>query len=227
MFGISMPPYGSRVLELAMSPGLLDPEQNRSELRVTCLLRPMLKSALQPGTDGWTCITDFRKELPFGDRSFDLVLMHGTLDLLVDDEACRASPRELNELAQRIYRVLTPGGAFTGSVANRTSRSRWPYLRRTTDPHRASATFSIGSCRKFLARAGFQDIVIFNVLPSADSPIRLLNSERRLSRIGFRRELEVIRGSITWPHYLARRVLVELSLNRYFEESIFFWAYRP
>jgi SAM-dependent methyltransferase len=221
-----MPIHGRRVLEIAMSPSVIDTAAKPSDLTVTCLLRPSTASKLPHDTGGWTCVADFRKDLPFRDHSFDLVHMHRTLDLLVDNRACQTSQRALSELALQIRRVLAPGGVFTGSVANRTSWSRWRYKKRTAGPQWAPATFSIRSCRTFLARSGFENIEIFNVLPTADSPIRLINTDRHLSRIGFRRELEATRASMTWPSYLPRRVLVELSLNRFLEESIFFWAYR-
>jgi len=229
MYRIPIPSHGGRVLQLcAGSERLFEESPATGESIVTCFLAaPSMRADLPATGKGLVCAADFRKELPFADHAFDLVFMHGSLDLLVDRHPELGSADAMTGLAARIRRVLTPGGAFTGSVSNRTSKRRWRYLiRGNPNLRRTTAPFSILSCRKFLARSGFEDIEIFNVLPTADSPMRLINTARDLSRIGFRRELQAIQPSLAWPSYIARRLMVELTLNRFFEESIFFWAYK-
>jgi SAM-dependent methyltransferase len=218
-----------RVLELTVgSLGVGEELPRVGDPLVTCLLAVESDSALGlTSRNGRLCVADFRRDLPFAEHSFDLVFMHRTIDLLVERYPKLASRHAITQLAGRIRRVLVPGGAFAGCVANRTSTIRWQYpTLYSADRHRTPAMFSIGSCRTFLRRSGFEKIETFNILPTADQPLRLINTERVLSRMAFRRELQAMRPSLSSPSYVARRLVVELALNRFLEESIFFWGYK-
>jgi hypothetical protein len=222
MYRIPTPPPRNNVLELCYGgPSIVTEPSWPGTFAVIGALRGRFPA----GVTTWEHehplrVIEHGTELPFADRSFDLVILHGTLDRLMQAEASFRRRGSLIAFLGRVRRVLAAGGIVAGCVANRTALSRW----RSNAAECRRGMLSIHSCRKLLARSGFVEIETFNVLPSADSPLRLINTVADLSRQGFRRELEVVHQSLSPFGYLTRRVSVELALNRFFEESILFWG---
>jgi SAM-dependent methyltransferase len=233
MYRVPSPPRRTRMLELCFgAPSILTGFSWPGEFAVTCVLQngslPVSTETLG-NAEHAQCVADYRKALPFAARSFDLVIVHESLDRLIGADHALENAQATIELIGRIRDVLVDDGVLAGSVGNRASFSRWGNLFKTSHAEgdaSPAATFTIRSCRDVLARSGFSSVQTFNVLPGAQSPSRLINTDADLSRLGFRRELEAIRPSLSLPGYVARRTLVELALNRFFEESIFFWGRR-
>jgi hypothetical protein len=67
-------------------------------------------------------------------------------------------------------------------------------------------------------------VQVFNVVPSHQSPLRLINTDPDLARLAFRHELELVRPFLASPEYLLRRAAVELGLSRFLENSLLFWG---
>jgi hypothetical protein len=169
-------------------------------------------------------VTDAEAPLPFDAASFDLVVLHETLDRLAAAGALAHRDAAV-AFVERVGRLIAAGGSVAGCVENRSALAR-----AGRPPHAdggRGATFSLRRCRAMLVRAGYRDVQLFSVLPHAGSPLRLINADADLSRIGFRRELDAIRASLGALAYAARRLAVELALNRHREQSILFWARRP
>jgi len=222
-----------RILELCFGTQSLfdDGTSTAGDLAITCFLgRSSLPARRGPTAVGslFACIADYRQRLPFAAGSFELVFIHDGLDRLVCADSHLRRREGLVELLARIGDVVVPGGVFVASAGNRSWPSRWKRLAfgTRTEAALAPTAFSVYSCRDLLERCGFSGVQVFNVVPSHHSPLRLINTDADLSRVGFRRELETIRPYLAWPRYLARRVLVELSLNRFLEESLLFWGHK-
>jgi hypothetical protein len=81
--------------------------------------------------------------------------------------------------------------------------------------------------RELLSDAGLDEIQAYTVLPSTEAPLRLVNTDPDMSRIGFGKELALVRGSSSTLAYLVRRAIVRLGLNRHIEESLLIWGRRP
>lgn len=88
-------------------------------------------------------------------------------------------------------------------------------------------SLGIFSCRAALLRAGLQEVQVFNLWPDADAPSTIAAIEAAASRRAFRYALESTRESLSRPAYLVRRLAVELGINRFLEETLFFWGYKP
>jgi SAM-dependent methyltransferase len=165
--------------------------------------------------------------LPFASQSFDLIVLHRVLDDLA--ASSQRGMFDAQKLLMQLAKVLVPGGVVAGCLQNRhglasiIGRAR----RRLgmTTPLEAAAYSSRG-LGDVLQRAGFIDVRIFSVLPSSDSPLRLVDSDPRISRLMFRHEVNA--GRSQFLPFLMRRLAVELGLYRgVLTRSLFFWAYKP
>jgi hypothetical protein len=170
---------------------------------------------------------DPRAPLPFATSSFDLVVLHHTLDDLRAARPEFADAGMVGAFLARVGMLLAPHGVIAGCVSNRSILRR---IARRREPVVASAQpadgFSYGAIGRLLAGAGFQSVATYTVLPSADSPTQLIDTRAAASRIGFRRELDLLHARLAWTGYVARRIVVELALNRHLEPSIAFWGRR-
>ena len=173
----------------------------------------VLASGAWPGsTATLATLADPQAKLPFAPESFDVVVLHRTLEPLLADPAFRA-PDALPNLFARILAVLARNGIVAGCLHRRASRE--------------AARITYRGLGAALARAGFERISTYSVLPTGDAPTRLVDTRTPLSRIGFRRELDTLRASLRWPGYVARRAVVELALNRHVEPWLAFYGRRP
>ncbi|CAN5730798.1 hypothetical protein BH11PSE8_BH11PSE8_06330 [soil metagenome] len=189
---------------------------------------PLLQGAIWPGGPASQCViaspADTRFASPtdselFAGQSFDLVILHRTLDDLSAAGESTKTPFDAGAFVGRVAALLTPGGLLAGCVTNR-------FDRKTLAPGRPRGAHSLGSLRGMLAAARLTDVRLFNLLPDCDSPLKLVDADPGLSRLAFRRELEGEREYMSAPAYLARRLVVELGLSRHLESAIFFWGYR-
>jgi hypothetical protein len=220
---------GGRVLELCFgSEPTLNGRSSPDGLAITCFLwnSSLPYSNQAPAARGIECIADYRRSLPFAAGSFDFVFIHRGLDLLISADRSFRSRRALVDLIARISDVLASGGVFAALVSNCTwfGRCKELLLAPRRDSTYPSTLFSIHSCRAILDACAFTCIQVFNVVPHPDAPLRLINTDSDLSRLAFRRELEMARSNLSAPGYLARRLSVELGLNRLTERSILFWG---
>ena len=154
--------------------------------------------------------------LPFDSGSFDRVIAHRGFGSGAD----AVTPRE-------VFRVLGSAGIFAFTACN-ASVAAWVRSARPTAGVNASRpSHDAHGCRTLLRGAGFRDIAVFTVVPHVDAPLRLIDTSARLSRVGFRRELEATRARLSAPAYLLRRAIAELALNRFLEGSLVAWGRKP
>ena len=175
--------------------------------------------------------SDYRAHLPYSDGSFDLVILHRTLDDLASSALQHGMAFAADPLLAQVARVLAPGGLVAGCVDNRTSLKfltrRALRLVRGAGLPPPSSHFTLHGVRQLLRAAAFTDIRLFTLLANCDEPLKLVDVDPRLSRIAFRHELQIARPSWSLAGYVARRLAVELGLYPYLEESFCFWGYKP
>lgn len=169
--------------------------------------------------------------LPFPQSSFDLVIVHRTLDELAASQSGSQRRFEPSTLLSHIQAVLAPGGVVAGCVSNRwalkTLVAKFRPLAAQTHGPRLPGRYSLGSIHRFLATAGLSDAQVFTLLPNGASPSKLIDTDSTISRIAFRHELNIARHRRASLGYFARLAMVELGMNRHLEEAYFFWAFKP
>lgn len=228
LYQIPTPPGETAALELRLGEGRRVIDRTwPADLVVSCSLTETVRQPWNPA-DGsarlQTCEAVYDAPLPFAADTFDLVILHHTLDELASVFRHRASHQVAEDCLRRVSMVLRPGGVVVGCGLNRSSPRRW------LDRHTATAgvrALGVHSCRNVLLKSGFSDPQVFNLLPDADDPRALSSVDAEASRLTFRRALEASRASLGAPGYLVRRVVVGLSLNRFIENVLFFWGYKP
>jgi hypothetical protein len=161
--------------------------------------------------------------------SFDLVIFHASVDALAAADPSMRDAGALAAFLGRVARVLSAGGVLAVCARSASVLARWRRagLAAAFDRGRDDALLPLGGWRTALATAGLSRVQSFSVLPGASAPLRLINTDADLSRIGFRRELQSLRSSLSWPGYVARLTMAQLALNRYLEEWVLAWGQRP
>lgn len=229
MYRLLAPPLGGRTLEVCFGapPVLADPDW-RGEHVAAMLRAPTPRSA--DAGDAGTRFADLQWQSPMpAGGDFDLVVLHRTLDHLASAHATARETAALETLFRSLSKVLAPGGILVVTVANGTWLSRWRKARRpgvSNGTSHCSARLSWRRLRRLFAAGGFVRVQSYNVLPDADAPLRLVNTDADLSRVGFRRELTFMRSSLPLASYLLRRVVAELALNREIEDWLLTWGAR-
>jgi SAM-dependent methyltransferase len=227
MYRILPSPARNRVLELCFdTPSILAGFSWPGEYAIACELYPG-GTEHASRSNGRDCIADYRRDLPFSPRSFDLVICHQSLDRLAATDQSMRNPSALAGFVRRISTVLVEGGVLALCVQNTTALTRWSdaSMKRVRG-NSGGIALSTEGWRRLLVNSGLQRIQTFTVLPAGDAPLRLINTDTDLSRLGFRRELESIRGSISLAGYVARSTLVAMSLYRHWERAILAWGHR-
>ena len=226
-------PNGSRALELCFdAQAVLAGFEWPGECAAICALRhPGTRAthALATPADGRIFVADCRAPLPFRTGSFDLVFCHRGLDRLVASDPEIGSDDGLRRFVARTADVLADNGVLALCVTNTSAASRLiatMVARRDSSRGTAGPGRSIGRWRALLQTAGLHDVQAFTVVPAADAPLRLINTEPDLSRIGFRREIESIRSALSGPAYLLRIAAAKLGLQRWLEPSLLVWGVR-
>ena len=193
-------------------------------------VHPLSGSPEDSGTDLDRPHVDYSAPLPFDEISFDRVLVHRTLDDLAEASRERNISFNVQGFLGQIARVLVPGGMIAGCIDNRIGlKSSVRRVKRQFNSFADPATsghFSPSGLRNALEAADFVDIHLFVLLPNCDEPLRLVDTDPRISKALFRHELLAARQLWSPFGYCVRRVAVELGIYSKFEESIFFWAHK-
>jgi SAM-dependent methyltransferase len=231
IYQLPTPAGNAAVLELHLSErGRVVDSQWPAELVVSCRLaatvsRPWNVSSIK--TRHHECEASYHQPLPFAPQTFDVVILHHTLDELASAFRQTSSRQIAEDWLRQIVSIIRPGGVVVGCGLNRTNPGSWlrnAGLASATAPARA---LGIVSCKGLLVRVGFDEPRVFNLWPDSTEPSTIASVDRVASKRAFRYELESRRAALNLPGYLARRVLVELGLNRFLEETLFFWGYKP
>lgn len=173
---------------------------------------------------------DYGKPLPFEPGSFELILLHKTLDDLRFASLRQRKEFNAGQFVTQLAGLLVPGGVVAGCVGNAGSPKR---IKRMLALQGAGAVadtqpfLTMRGSQRLLQMSGFVDIRLFSLLPDCDDPLKLVEFTPAVSRFGFRQEFEARRDQMSALSYWLRRCVAGLGLYPYFEESIFFWAYKP
>jgi SAM-dependent methyltransferase len=175
-----------------------------------------------------SCQASYNQPLPFHAASFDLAILHHTLDDLAAAFPQRR-PREVaDEWLIRIASILRPGGVVAGCGLNASSPRCWRWRKGgATSGTSDVAALGVRSCQGALLGAGYRDIQVCNLWPDPQAPSTIAAVEGEASRRAFRYALESSRASLSRSGYLVRRAVVELGLNRLLERHLFYWGRRP
>ena len=227
LYRIPTAPLRNRTLEIcAGRDPLLANWRWPGEGHVCCVVGA---SALPDGAGTTLIATGLDAPVPFAAQSFDLVILHRTLDDLA--AAAGRNRFDAQSFLTQVAGVLTPGGLVAGCVQNRASLPGIAHWAAQALRMRASGgtsfRFSLQGLRGMLSRASLADIRTFRLLPDGDAPLKLVDVDPTVTRFAFRRELDARRRHLSSMAFSARRLAVEVGLYRYLEPSIFFWAYKP
>lgn len=176
------------------------------------------------------CEALLNEVLPFASGSFDMAILHYTLDDLATGLSRRKSRVIAEHWLREIARVICPEGLVVGCGSN--GCSPIPALKRYLSKGQQSVTnrsqpvMSVLSCAKILDQTGFHDIEVFNLLTDTNNPRSLASIDPLLSRRVFEHELQSIRESLGFGGYLIRKLLLHLSADRFLEPNIFYWGFR-
>jgi SAM-dependent methyltransferase len=173
------------------------------------------------------------ESLPFSEGSFDMLILHRTLDDLHESAKGRRLLSHISGFLSRASRVLVSGGLVAGCVKNRYSLAHnfrrfgaalgVRNLRHKTPPA-TRRRFSMSFIRRVLERAGLKDIELFYLFPDDRSPLFLFEGDRSSARPIWIRDLRARRQELGAFRYLAQRLLLELGPKNLGCESIFFWG---
>jgi SAM-dependent methyltransferase len=223
------------------------PKRNRA-LELCCRRDPLLLGCSWPGESHTVCKAgpgnapdarathatvrhvDYAMPLPFEPGSFELIVLHRTLDDLRLASRRQREEFDAGKFLSQLAGLLVPGGVVAGCVGNAGSPKRIKRMlaQRGIDAATGSPPFlTMRSCGRLLQMSGFADIRLFSLLPDCDDPLKLIELTPTVSRFGFRQEFEGRRDQMPALSYWMRRFVAGLGLYPYFEESIFFWAYKP
>ncbi len=233
IYQLPTPARTAAVLELHLSDrGRVVDSQWPAELVVTCRLTATasrLWNVTGIKTQPDECDASYHQPLPFAPQTFDVVILHHTLDELAS-VFCQTSPRQVAaDWLRQIASIIRPGGVVVGCGRNRSSPKSWRRHLGETSTSAAVPRMPLGtlSCHALLTRAGFHDPQVFNLWPDSTEPSTIACVDWIASKRAFRYELESRRAALNLPGYLVRRIMVELGLNRFLEETLFFWGYKP
>ncbi len=168
--------------------------------------------------------------LPFPDNSFDIVVLHQTIDELADLARRKGKDFHIPAFMAEVARVLTPGGVATGCVGNRHSIKlaiqRIKFCLGLADGSGIVAPPPLSSiaCRQSLLAAGFADSKTYTVEPGADSPQILHEIEPGWPRRAALWHVEKARPNLSRPSYWLWRFLAELGISQWLTSTVYFWA---
>ena len=204
------------------------PARNRT-LEICHGREPLLPGQRWPGQGHAFAMTEHgaaQPALTFEPQSFDLIILHRTLD----DLAAAARPPaafDVQAFLRQVSTLLVPGGLLAGCFQKRDALG---FIVQQLRPKQASAApghWSTPGLRRMLAAAGLSNVKTFGLLPDADAPLKLIDDNGNVAHFAFMREIAVRRRQLSLPAFAARRLAVGLGLNQRLEPAVFFWAYKP
>lgn len=229
LYRIPTPPGTGRALEVSVrAPRVFGEYPWPGGLAVTLTIGSLGASRLRHGM-----AVLGRENLPFSEGSFDMLILHRTLEDLHEGAGGRRFASHISGFLSRASSVLVSGGLVAGCVKNRYSfahnfrRFRAALGVRNNrhgTPPPTRRLFSSSFIRRVLERAGLKDIELFYLFPDEQSPLFLFEGDRSSARPIWIRDLRARRQELGAFRYHAQRVLLELGPQNLGCESIFFWG---
>jgi hypothetical protein len=166
----------------------------------------------------------------WGPQSFDLIILHHTLDDLAS--AGRGTePFDAQAFLDQVASLLVPGGLVAGCIHKRdrirSTLSRAVQWWRNAPPATGRSHWSVSELRRMLVLAHLSEIRTFSLLPLTDAPLKLVEDDWRVAQFAFRREADATRRHLSTAAFQVRRLAVASGLARRWEPAVFFWAYKP
>jgi hypothetical protein len=158
------------------------------------------------------------------DGSFDLVVLHRTLDRLFGSQHPRQAHRHAMTLLESAASLLGPAGAVVGSVGN--PHAGWHPGFRGRSTADGNAWLGARRCEDMLAQASLERAEIFGVHPSADAPLTILSLQSQSYRQHALRELRRRGAGLGRGAYALRALWHATGLGRYLHRDLMFWAFR-
>lgn len=236
LYRIPTPPGAGRVLEVSIRPpGVLGRYPWPGGLAVTLTIgspAAMDRNGSSSGSRHRMAVVG-SENLPFLDGSFDMLILHGTLEHLQENWPEGRQGAQISRFLSSATTVLVPGGLVAGCVKNRRSLSynirklgvllgvkRFRARAASLDRRR----FSVPPIRRVLERAGLIDVELFSLFPDDRSPTLLFERDGEGVRPHLIRNLQARRQELSAWSYLAQHVVVRWGPKNLRCESIFFWG---
>jgi hypothetical protein len=174
--------------------------------------------------------TPLAKLAQWAPQSFDLIILHRTLDDLAS-AARGAAPFDAQAFVDHVASLLVPGGVVAGCVHKRdrvrSTLSRAVHWWRNAPSTAVPSHWSVSALRRMLVLAHLSQIRTFTLLPQTDAPLKLVDDDRRVARFAFHHEADVMRRYLSATAFQVRRLAVACDLPRRWEPAVFFWACKP
>ena len=223
LYRIPTVPEGNRVLEVCLGRKPLlsgGPDDEHTDDGVVGSSHGSLDDALR-----WyrqSDATGASDRPPLGGESFDLVVLHHTLEDIAVRRQVGAPSKDRKLLAQ-VADLLEPGGWIAGAVSNVGNAPT--IVRRLANGFRGT-DYSVRELSCLLERSGLVDVRIFRLMPDCDSPIKLVEAHPTTTRMMLRYELGA--GRVRLVPFLLKRLAVEFGTYGWFlRRPVFFLARKP
>lgn len=162
--------------------------------------------------------------LPVETASFDLIVLHFTIDELCHTASQQNSEEMISSLLREVRRALVYSGIVAGCFHSRWS---WFSAKKLLVRRRSLnelPPWSVTKCKLALQSSGLDNVEIFNMLPNADSPMHLINTRRDVQSGGYERVLQQGATGHPWWLLTKREFVHAASLSPFFNWNYMFWA---
>ena len=156
--------------------------------------------------------------------SYDLIVLHRTLDQLFGNEDRGRAYASCSSLLQWATTWLGPLGVLAGAVSNRSAGWHPGFWGRSTSPD--GAWLAARNCEQLLSSTPLTDAEIFGVHPTADAPLSILSLHPRTYRAHALRELRHHASAFSRAGYAARVLWHATGCGRHLHRDLMFWAFR-
>jgi hypothetical protein len=156
--------------------------------------------------------------------TFDLVVLHRTLDRVFGAQDQEHAHRNSTALLKWAASLLSPAGALVGAVSNRYAGWHPRFWRRSTTG--GNAWFGAQRCEEMLMAASLERAEVFGIHPSADAPLTILSLQSQSYRQHALRELRRHAAAFGRAGYALRAIWHASGLGRHLHRDLMFWAFR-
>ena len=157
-------------------------------------------------------------------ESYDLIVMHRTLDRLSDNQDRGRAYESCSSLLQWAATLLSPLGALAGAVSNRLAGWHPACWGRGTS--RDGAWLAAQNCEQLLSATPLTNAEVFGIHPTADAPLTILSLHSRTYRGHALREMRRHAAGFSRTGYAARMLWHATGCGRHLHRDLMFWAFR-
>jgi len=166
------------------------------------------------------------------DKNYDLVVIHGVLDMIGRSAGCNSCKRSQDEFLAKAYAHLNDGGILAITVDNRFSiaaamvkfKRIFLYASRKQGHELGRRHWSYWSLRNALKEKGFRRLKIYNVLPDYQEPSCWISTNLVPSKDYFIKESVRQGDRQNAIKSFVYQWLAKTGTMRYFEACFLVWA---